>query len=248
MALIFKKTAVINMNDKFLSYTSRSNKDAIKVSKNNFENSKVITDIRNRKLYIIIDGHEIYIKHLTLPRLKKEETEKMIYNELKYYINDMSNVIFSYNILNIHENIQEVVAFCLNWSKLNMLKHFTSDNNEIAAVYIIQFCFIKYYKNCIKSNKFMFVFKYNESIYLLICNNGCMISNKVINLEDESVGTHDVAKSVNNLYIESTICDKIDIYFVGVEVPDELRQNSTRYNIFQLDEVSNNEIINYCTR
>jgi hypothetical protein len=234
------------MNDKFLHYTNENKIDSVNSFENNIKGSKLITDIKNKKLYIIIDGQEIYIKHLSLPRLNKYETEKLIFNELNYYINDMSNVVFSYNIYSIHENVQEILVFCLNWSKLDLLKQFADKNNDIAAVYMIQLCFLKYYKSYIKSEKFLFIFKHNDNAYLLMCSSGNMISNKVIQLKDGDCDSENIVKAVNDLYNDYTIPDKIDIYLANMDAPNEMTNYNDRYNIIKLNEVPSEKIVNCC--
>lgn len=246
MRVILRKPTIMRMNDKYISYLNKYNIDSVYSIENRMDRAKVITDLRNRRLYVIIDGHEVYIKHLTLPYVNKEETERLIYNELKNYINDISNVIFSFDVYNTHEKFQEVLVYCLNWANLDFLKHYVNNNNKIAGVFMIQFCYLKYYKDSIKSDKFMLVFHYNESMYLLVCSNGNMISNKVFKLKGDTSDDNNMVRSMNELYNEYFASDKIDIYFANIEATKNIKLNSTRYNILQLHQVSNDKIINCC--
>lgn len=240
--MIFRKNVVIEMNGKLMKF----NEDDVCENVEYLESSNkfnIITDIKRRNLYVIIDGNEIYVKHMSLPSVKKRETEKLIYNELKYYISDMENVIFSYHVDRVHDKIQEISVFCLNWNKLKVFKYLLQNGNKIKAVYLIQFCFLSYFKDAITSDKFIFVFEYADTIYLIYCNENNMCENRILDRVDEKYKVCNIIEFVNGIHDEYRDEGLNDVYVANSSICDELKNTLINYNIIELGPVSKENII-----
>ncbi|MEK6264636.1 MAG: hypothetical protein N2B06_07710 [Clostridium sp.] len=55
--------------------------------------------IKNKNLYILVEGETVYIKMITLPLVRKHLITDMIKNELRYYYKDIEHIAFTYKII-----------------------------------------------------------------------------------------------------------------------------------------------------
>lgn len=144
-----------------------------------FKNLKI--RVRNKNLYVMIEGEEIYIKCMQLPKVYGEQLDKLIQNQLIYlYGAKAEQIFYSYTIFKEKENDLEVLVFCVNCEELNQLKNFTNCNGVIKKVNLVQFCFLNYFKKYISDNNYLFIFQYNENLYLIAVVENKIIADKVV--------------------------------------------------------------------
>src|SRR5690349_13161918 len=55
----------------------------------------VNVDIRRKKIYVIVEGEEVYIKLITIPRVNYSKIEDLIRGELLYYFKEIENILFT---------------------------------------------------------------------------------------------------------------------------------------------------------
>jgi hypothetical protein len=159
---------------------------------------KFCVDLKTKKVCIILEGEELQIKLLKLPRTKKEILDDIIKNELHYHFNNLDGVIFNYTILKEYENNIEVIVFCINEKKVSFIQNCLHIRTRINAVYLLQFCILNHYKIKITEKNYIFVFKYKDNLYLLYC-----IDNKILhNTLYKSMFYKDKFTSILNSFIE----------------------------------------------
>ena len=69
-------------------------------------------DIRNKNLYVLVEGETIYIKMITLPLVKKYLINDLIKNELRYYYKDIDHIAFTYKLIKKDKFNMEILVFC----------------------------------------------------------------------------------------------------------------------------------------
>ncbi|MBU3142200.1 hypothetical protein [Clostridium sp. CF012] len=143
-----------------------------------------VMDIKNKNLYVLVEGETIYIKMVTLPLVKKHLISDLIKNELRYYYNDIDHISFTYKLINKDEFKMEILVFCLSGNNLDILENCIDNNINLKKVNLIQFCFKNYYCNKINEKDYILVFYYNCILYFLICHNDEIVANTNVKVVD----------------------------------------------------------------
>lgn len=165
--------------------SAKFEKAAEVINVKDFEDLKI--RVRNKNLYIMIEGEEIYIKYMQLPRVYGEQLDKLIQNQLIYlYGIKAEEIFYSYTIFKEKENELEVLVFCVNCEELNELNNLTNYNCVIKKVNLVQFCFFNYFKKYISDSNYLFIFKYNENLYLIAVVENKIIADKVVKDSEEN--------------------------------------------------------------
>jgi hypothetical protein len=141
-------------------------------------------DIKNKNLYVLVEGETVYIKIITLPMVKKHQINDLIKNELRYYYKEIDHIAFTYKLIKEDKFNMEVLVFCLKGNNLDILKYSIDNNIKLKRVNLIQFCFKNYYSNKIHEKNYIFVFYYSSNLYLLICHNGEIIVNNILSVTE----------------------------------------------------------------
>lgn len=190
---MFKKDILLKVcNNKITSFEvcknhklAKSEKASEIINVKDFEKLKI--KIRNKNLYIIIEGEEIYIKNMRLPRVYGEQLDTLIQNQLIYlYGTKAEEIFYSYTIFKEKQNEVEVLVFCVNCEELNEFKNYTNYSGVIKKVNLVQFCFLNYFKKYISDDNYFFIFKYNENLYLIAVAENKVIADKVVKDSEEN--------------------------------------------------------------
>ena len=174
-------------------------------------------DIRNKNLYVIVEGESVYIKMVTLPAVKKHLINELIKNELRYYYKDIDHISFTYKLIKKDKVNMEIIVFCLKGNNLDIINSCIDNNSNLKKVNLIQFCFKNYYCNKIFENNYILVFYYNSNLYFLICHYNEIIVNSIISVSDLLLFRFSwVMNEFLEKYMESAIlCKKI--YYANIE-------------------------------
>ena len=211
--------------------------------KQNIKDFKV--DIKNKNLYILVEGETVYIKMVTLPIVKKYLINDMIKNELRYYYKDIDHISFTYKLIKEDKFNMELIVFCLKGNNLDILENSIENNVNLKKVNLIQFCFNNYYSNKINVKNYILVFYYNSNLYFLICCNNEIVANNIVNFEDLIIfgfshimnefleQYNNYAKKSEKIYYANT--KKLDINeYKFIELPHQI-----------LDELKREELLKY---
>lgn len=214
------------------------------------DTEKFNIDLKNRNIYIMIEDEEVYIKYLRLPNIKnKLNLNSIIKNELIFLYGKKSEKIFyTYTILDQGDNELEILVFCIYCDKLNCLEQYIN-NNKVKKINLVQFCFLNYFESVINEKDYIFIFKFNKSLYLLGMTKKKLVTNKVIKVTEYSYG-----ELIDGL---NYILDKLDVYKISeakiysVNFYDENFikhiNNLTKYEYVNLGNLSNDKIIEHFT-
>lgn len=202
-------------------------------------------DIKNKNLYILIEGETVYIKMVTLPLVKKHQIHDMIKNELRYYYKDIENMAFTYKSIKEDKINMELLVFCLKGSNLDILENSIENNITLRKINLIQFCFKNYYSNKINANNYILVFYYNSNIYFLMCCNNEIVANNIVNIEE--LDQLEFAMLMNEFLEQYNDYTKLSekIYYANIKELNisELEYAALPYQI--LDEVMREELLKY---
>ncbi len=212
---VFKRNSIIEINDDYLvkhdinrkKFKLRCNSEIYNL--NIFKSLDIYLDLKHRNTCVIVEGEEINIKLLTLPKVKGEALYDLIKNELFYYFKDLENVTFNYSILEEYKNKLDILVFCLDKRKINFIEKCIGSDIIIKGVYLLQFCLLNYFRTKIKEKNYVFVFIFRENIYFLYC-----IDNKVLHNNVYKAASNSMQELLNNFIERSKILYDKDIYKV----------------------------------
>ncbi|KEI07112.1 hypothetical protein IRP63_07460 [Clostridium botulinum] len=199
--------------------------------------------IKNKNIYVVIEGEEVNIKLLKVPKVTKWNLNYLIKNELIFlYGKKADNIFYTYTIWDEDEEEREVLVFCVNSNKLNSIENVIK-NNKLKSVKLIQFTIINYLKNKVDDKDYILIFKDEDKIYFLGISNEKLIANRIIenNIGDEfliDIFNYTIAKmktfniKANNVY---------GINFNKTDVIKYIEHNAYKY--INLQNISKNKII-----
>lgn len=203
-------------------------------------------NLKNKNIYIIIEGEEVYIKYLKLPNVNsKHKVNSIIKNELIFlYGKKSEDIFYTYTVLKDKDKELGVLVFCLYCSKLSNLEQFIN-NNKIKRINLIQFCFLSCFQSCINDKDYLFMFEYNKILYILGIFEGRLIANKIL----------DITEGIEHLFMDGLkyILDKMEsynaepkrIYSVNLKNEDFIKSINelNRYSYIDLGNLNNDEVI-----
>jgi len=209
----------------------------------NIQDFKV--DIKNKNLYVLVEGETVYIKRVTLPKVKKYLINDMIKNELRYYYNDIKNIAFTYKLIKQDKSNMEILVFCLKGNNLDILENSITNNVNLKKVNLIQFCFRNYYASKINVKNYIFVFYYNCNLYFLICCNNEIRANNIIKVRELSLLKFSrVMIEFLELYNDyAKLCEKIYYANISGLDLDEFEYLELTHQI--LDDLKREELLKY---
>ena len=112
-------------------------------------------NIRNKNLYVLVEGETVYIRLVTLPKVKKYLVNDMIKNELRYYYKDIDHISFTYKLIKEDKTNMEILVFCLKGNNLDILENSVHNNVKLKKVNLIQFCFKNFYSSKINEKNYI---------------------------------------------------------------------------------------------
>lgn len=133
---------------------------------------------------IIMENEEMYIKYITIPKVKKYKLEKIVRDELRFYYRTDEDITFSYSILKKNKTNMELIIFYINSNSLNTMV--LKNIKNVKAIYLIQFCYVKYVKDISKLNNYVIAFIHKKNIYFVYCEGGLIKYNYIFRNFHES--------------------------------------------------------------
>jgi hypothetical protein len=242
---MLSKKAIIEMGDySLLSHQFVGNK----ILTNNYNLSsgkEFLVDIKNRKVKIILEGELVNIRLISLPAVSSKNLRTLIKDELLYYYNISDNVAFNYVILNKHKNSIDTAIFIVDSSKISYINEGASNNVKIQGVYLIQLCFLNYFKKNFKDKNYIFSFIYHHNLYLLYCIDNVIRHNYIY----KDFQTIDSLETILLSFIESSnICDEAEInviYFANFSTKESIPNNIEKYSCVDLGNIDDKNFLNF---
>lgn len=186
---MFKKNCVIEVGDNYLIRHDLSLRLFNRAFRKFEYNINLLKEsqfyVSNRKAYIVLEGEKINIKKMTFPKVKNKELYKLIVEELANYYNHVDKIFFNFSIIKDNGKSLDVIVFVSNEGKIKKLEKYILGNSHIEGVYLIQFCFMRYFSASIMHNDFVFAFMYKSRLYFLYCINKKMLINNMVTCGEE---------------------------------------------------------------
>lgn len=206
------------------------------------EISKELIEIKNKSLYIIIEGEEVYIKTLLIPKCNNSSVRRIICQELNISLNNAETLTYSYKILSKTKNVLEILAFYLNSEKLAKLKVYNINKNKLKLINVIQFYIFNYYYKDIKEKVYLLAFAYNNNLYILGCNNNSVILNSLIKNYSSIDNVEKIISLIHKNF--SSINDNIigKIYLANLSGSKLLQELSEHYEVCDLGILSKEQL------
>lgn len=230
--MIIKNKAIVEMYSDSTLYHE--------ISKKSFEYDKA-TQLSSKRLYVFVFNREIYIHKITLPKVNRNDTMALLYNELKCNVDDADSVVYNFTVLKATLKTQDLIVYYLSWKKLNMLKDFSKNRNEIRKISAIQLCYLSYFSQFINCNNFIFCFRLKGYCYLTVCENKILIHDKILSLSDSS----DIINEIANLKDEISDCNIEGIFLENIDIQNQFNDNISGIKITRLDDILPERIIDF---
>ena len=202
-------------------------------------------DIKNKNLYVLVEGEAVYIKKVILPVVKKYLIYDMIKSELRYYYKDINNIAFTYKLIKKDKSKMEILVFCIKGNSLDILENSISNNINLKKVNLIQFCFKNYYASKINVKNYILVFYYNFNLYFLICCDNEIVANNIIKIKElDKFKFSNVMTEFLELYNDyAKLCQKI--YYANIKQLELLEFEYLDLTKQILDDVDREELLKY---
>ncbi len=235
--LIYKDSLSKNLIDKI---KGDKWKERLKIRGKDIEDIKI--DFKNKNIFIVLQGEQVYVKLIEIPKVNKRKIHFVIKNELKYHFKNIDNIMFTYDVFKDNGKSLEVIVFCLNWTKENIIEKCVEKGANIKGIYPIQFYVLNNYKKSIKEHKYIFAFLDEYKLYLLACVDGKVLANSVIrDLKKENFE--------ENIDKFKEKCETIDVmngikkvFLLNIPYEDIIEELSQKYDCSDLGKLSKDEL------
>ncbi|MGV8982378.1 hypothetical protein [Clostridium sp.] len=182
--------------------------------------------VKNKNLYVLVEGETVYIKMMTLPIAKKYLINDMIKNELRYYYKDIDHIAFTYKLISKDKFNMEILVFCLKGNSLDILKNCIDNNINLKKINLIQFCFKNYYSNKIHEKNYILIFYYDYNLYFSICCDNEIVANNIISVKE--LGIRKFSYVINEFLEQyndyTALCKKI--YYANIKEVNDKETNN----------------------
>lgn len=176
---MFNKNVLFIKNDNSL-YIYKNNKNnfsSIKIDKP----ESIKLHFWNKKFYIVLEGEEVYIKFISIPKVELKNIHDVVKTELMYNFNNIDDIMFTYKIYREYENKLEVLVYCINSSKYEIIRR-CSEIWDVKGINVIQFCLFNYIKSLVDVKNYIYIYLLNGNLYITgVSNNepccNCIIKN-----------------------------------------------------------------------
>ena len=167
-----------------------------KNSKNKFSSTKidkpesVKLHFWDKNFYVVLEGEETYIKLISIPKLKLDSIEDVVKTELKYNFNNIDDIMFTYKIYREYENKLDLLVYCINSSKYEIIRR-CSEIWNVKGINVIQFCLFNYIKSLVDIKNYIYLYLLNSNLYLTGVSNNQVCCNSITPIFDNYSGAQD---------------------------------------------------------
>ena len=184
---------------------------------------------KGSNLHVIIEGKEIFIEEMEIPRVRKSMIYQLVECALIDRFHSLDDIAFDYRIKLVRKETIEIIVYCLNLANLNFSKE-NFDKVKIKTVITIQQLYIKYFAKRIKSKDFYGVVLKNKYVYFFHANRKNIIENHVI---DVNLLSDDL--NINSFF--KNLSDKIYFHIAENEESEVLENYLVNYKNLNVYEI-----------
>lgn len=248
------KNGILQVNDNGLIYKDIVSKNLInKIKEGNWKKGLGIEgrniddikiDFHSRNVFIIVQGEQIYVKLIEIPKVNKRKLNSIIKAELKYHFKniDIDSIMFTYDVFKDNGKSLEIIVFCLNWDKDNIIEKCVEKGANIKGVYPIQFCILNNYKKLIKEREYILTFLYDNKLYFLACIDGKILANSVIQDFDKDNFEEIMDKFKEKCEVTGVIRNLKNVFLLNLPYQDIVQTLSKKYNCNDLGTICKDKL------
>lgn len=229
-------------SSKGLIFSERKYKRIGKFNLKNLERDKLFHDIRNMKLRMVLHSEEVYSKIIDIPRVKRGKINGILKNELKYYFDNIDSIMYFYSIIKSTKKKIKLNVTYFNTRKNDLIKK-CSEIASINGIYLIQFCYLYYFKKYFMEINYLFVFLNKESLYLIAVNKGEIMLNSVVKNFTQEEDTCDLIKNFLYECKMKSVKDFNTAYILNLNSIGQLKKGIQNCRIINLGMVDSIEVV-----
>lgn len=184
------------MNNRNLYIRFFNNKMSISSEKDKFNldskneiyfNNKSVEElkyIKRKKLYINIAGEKIYTTIVELPKLKVDNLNKCLVNEMKHLIKNTDNILYKYKIINRNSKGYKLLVYYVRCNPIKNMKEFVY-KNKLKKISLVQTEIFEKISKKIKEGEYGVLFEKNNIVYMLYIKEGEIADNELFFIRDQ---------------------------------------------------------------
>ena len=150
------------------------------LKKEHEEKQLTFIDFKNRKINIVIEGEELFIKNIKIPKVRKKYLSSIIKNEV--FLRYGENILFTYSIYEEKEKEYLIKLYCFQKCRCKFLQDEKLRESSIVNIDFMQNYVKDFYSKTIKEDKYILIFNYGKYIYLLKVKKNILVFNKIVNI------------------------------------------------------------------
>lgn len=151
--------------------------------------------LRNKKIHFILEGKEIFIEEITIPKVSKSDIGKMIESILVAKFHSLEEIAFNFKVIKRELKQLKVLIYCINLSNNLLLEKETLNNIHIKSVKVIQQIYAEAFERKLKKTEFSGVVVTENYLYYFHVKNKIIYENKV----EEFSALQEVEEFVKNI-------------------------------------------------
>lgn len=193
---------------------------------------------------VIIEGEELFINLITLPKVKNSRLYDLVKHELLYKFNKLENIIFDYEIIKETEEAVEVVVYCVNIENFSVLKKDNYNHSNFIKINMVQNFIKEYLSSTIKDEDYYLAFRYKREVYFLVVAKKNIIANKVVKINKGNVNiSEEFITFINSYKDDHKYINKI--YTMDLTITNAQLKN---FILVKLKDLNCKDFINYAIK
>ena len=181
---------------------------------------------------------------MTLPKVNKNKLYFLIKDELRYKFKKIDNIMFTYEVTKDKGRNVEVIVFCLNWNKSDLISKCVEKGAEIKGIYPIQFHIFNNYRKRIKDVNYIFIFIMQNNLYFLGCSDNEIIGDSVCKMLDfnKEMFIDELEKFKIKCCNIRNLKDFYNLYFLDFPHKDLIENLSAQYKCTDLGSIDKDKL------
>lgn len=222
-------------------YGNENDTKAVKIKRNIFNKFTVQEEysfdkifsinLKNKNINVLVEGEELFIKVITIPKVKKNQIPSLVKNEVTLRYGD--KVMFKYSILEEKDNMLKIILYCFHEKKYTLLNDKRIGYSKNLKVEFLQNYVLKYYSKYLQEEKYKMIFQYKNFIYFIKVNKGNLLFNRVIKITN--------TEKINKL-LDEFINDTKTIYHFN---SNNIEKLTKRKNVVELLPLTVDQVLKF---
>lgn len=138
---------------------------------------------RGKKIQLVIEGKELWIEELIMPKVRKAYVEDIIETALVERFHFLENLAFDYKVISKNRKEIRVLVYCINLSNHILMKQESFNEVQIESIKVLQQVYGKAFMKIIKRNEFYGIAIAKKYFYFFHVKNKMLVQNKVEEFE-----------------------------------------------------------------